>query len=643
MDADSTPHSVLVDRFSENTSSSEQTLNKLSSELEEARRTDPDQVPVLLVSQARQLALIGRYSEARQHARTAISLSSNSPTVAEALITLGICAAETEDLDEAERTLNAAVEECRRTNDKKNLAQALHELAVCVVATRGKYNLALSLMDEAQSLRSELGVRHWAGPWLHSYIALITGDRQRARRSLDELVTLIEPATQVAGGYYYLWAKLAIDDEEYEKAHEYLRLGLRIAAQTGVPNLSIWIRIEHSRYYRKIGKLPLAREWAEEAVSSARQFGVRHLEGQALAEAAIVAWEAGEYHTAFGDLTQARAIFTQLRTEFDLAYAAYLWALWLQQSNHPDAGPAWCEAVRLIHLGGYAFILEREQEAAFPLIAFHLRSADPQTRSASETILHQLVNVRPLPLRISTLGQFSVRKGRQLIAEKLWQRRKTGELFRFLLIQPNRTASKDSIIDALWPDALINSGEDLLHQATSTLRRILEPDLPDKFPSRYLSYEGEQITLLLPPGSVVDFEIFMQNVPAAIQSHNHETLQDVLHLYMGILFPADRYADWSEELRTRLSELHMSGLLELARQHFTQYQFADALDCTRQVLKQDPWNEDAVLLAMQVYMELGAAPHAMRIYQKLETDLKTDLDLSPRADLRSLADYIRNR
>ena len=30
--------------------------------------------------------------------------------------------------------------------------------------------------------------------------------------------------------------------------------------------------------------------------------------------------------------------------------------------------------------------------------------------------------------------------------------------------------------------------------------RILEPDLPEKFPSRYLTYEGEKISLQLPPG-----------------------------------------------------------------------------------------------------------------------------------------------
>ena len=167
--------------------------------------------------------------------------------------------------------------------------------------------------------------------------------------------------------------------------------------------------------------------------------------------------------------------------------------------------------------------------------------------------------------------------------------------------------------------------------------------MPEKFRSRYLSFEGEQISLQLSQGSIIDFEVFRQNLPAALQNNSPELLQDALNLYTGELFPADRYAEWCENQREVLSELYQKGLLALARHHYLKLQYADALDCCRQITLLDPWNEDAVMLAMQCYRDLGTAPHAMRLYFRLESILKQDLGLEPNPELRQLADSIRHR
>jgi len=68
------------------------------------------------------------------------------------------------------------------------------------------------------------------------------------------------------------------------------------------------------------------------------------------------------------------------------------------------------------------------------------------------------------------------------------------------------------------------------HQATSALRHALEPDLPDKFPSRYLEVEGGQVTLHLPPGSW-----WTGSVRA---KRREEKWEEALALYSSELFPA---------------------------------------------------------------------------------------------------------
>jgi LuxR family transcriptional regulator, maltose regulon positive regulatory protein len=360
-------------------------------------------------------------------------------------------------------------------------------------------------------------------------------------------------------------------------------------------------------------------------------------------ELAQTCWDGKETQTALEFLNESQVIFERYKANFDLAYTHYLAALWKKQLDDPQAETAWVKAVELISRGGYAFILEKEQENAFPLVATYLRGRDPRTRTATEQILEHLTQVPPPTLRIVTLGQFAVWKGRSLIPDRLWQKRKAGELFRYLLLQPDRSAGKEAILEALWPERSPDSGNDLLHQSTSTLRRILEPDLPEKFRSRYLSFEGEQITLLLPPGSMIDLEVFRQNLPAALQNNSPELLQEALNLYTGELFPADRYSEWCMNQREYLSELYQKGLLALARHHFLNLQFADALDCCRQISNLDPWNEEAVMLAMQCYRDLGTSPHAMRLYFRLETVLREDLGLAPNPEIRQLAESIRSR
>jgi DNA-binding SARP family transcriptional activator len=241
------------------------------------------------------------------------------------------------------------------------------------------------------------------------------------------------------------------------------------------------------------------------------------------------------------------------------------------------------------------------------------------------------------------MGEFSVWRGRVLIPERNWQKRKAGELFRYLIAQPNHSAGKEAILEALWPEHALNSGNDLLHQSTSALRRILEPDLPEKFPSRYISYEGERILLVLPQGSTIDFVLFRQEMQAAIQSGSADRLQDAVRLYTGEIFPADRYAGWSDNLRESITALFQNGVLALARIYFVQMQYADALDCCRSLLRMDPLNEEAALLAMRSHLELGAVTHAMRIYQTLEKNLMDDLGIEPGTELRALAESLKSR
>jgi DNA-binding SARP family transcriptional activator len=611
--------------------------------VEHTRKYEPDRLAQVLATYVRLLTRDRQFDQAQHIAEEILQLAPQSESAVEATIALGICSAQTNHLDEADQYFHQAAEMSRRISYVLGIARSMQYLTSMVLIPRGQFHLALTVIEDAGQLSEDQGNRYWNEPILRGLIYQIVGDRRHCRQILDELVLRVEPGTRLAAAYYWLWARLALDDDELEQAKEYLRLGLRVANRIGVMDLNLWIRLEQSRYHLLRDEAAVARTWAEDALQLARQYGSQYFSGLALIDCAQANWDTGDAASAENDLIEAASLLEPLRAAYDLARLRFLRALWYKQTNHIKAEQAWLEAVTQITHYGYAYILEKEQDQAFPLIAAHARSKNAEVRLATETILKHLATVLPKPLRISTLGQFSVWKGRKRIPDQAWNRRKAGELFRYLLLQPNRAAGREIIIESLWPDHESESPADLLHQATSALRHVLEPDLPDKFPSRYLKVEGEHISLLLPPGSSVDFEDFERVLPLALQIRGTERLQEALNLYSGELFPSDRYSDWSAEKRLSLAELRQRGLLGLARAYLGQSQYYNAINCVRSILHVDAWNEDAVLIGIQAYVGLQDIPHALQLYTELERVLRTELEIVPRADLRSLAQSLRQR
>jgi DNA-binding SARP family transcriptional activator len=405
----------------------------------------------------------------------------------------------------------------------------------------------------------------------------------------------------------------------------------------------VMFQVEFSRLYRLQNEPAVAYSWINDALRLANQGRSTFAVATTLLERAQTRWMLQDFSGAETDLSDAIQIFDSMRASYLKTQALFVKALWYQQTENIQAGQVWMEVVNAILRNGYAFLLQKEQERAFPLIAHYLRCQDPEIRQVTEKLLSHLAQVPPPPLRIVTLGQFAVWKGNHRIPDSAWSRRKSGELFRYLLLQPNRTAIRDVVIDSLWPDNLSGKPSDLLHQSTSALRHTLEPDLPDKFPSRFLRVEGETITLVLPPGSQVDFEEFETLATAALQSKHIDRLESAIQLYNGELFPSDRYSTWSQEPREMTKELLQRTLLALAKAYLSQGQYFQVINCCRQVLKLDAWSEDAVLVCMQAYAGLEDVPHALQVYRNLEQVLKADLSIAPRPDLQKLAQTLAKR
>ena len=574
---------------------------------------------------------LGNYNRARELAQEALTWAApDSPARCRAWLTLGNCAAEGHSLDEAETFYRQAADLARRIGNPAYRARALHNLANGVYFPRGLFDLTLSLEDECAQLVRQHGLENLLRFPLFTTarICQLTGQQERARAALDELGRLLAPDAAFWGYHAVVSALLALDEGETDTPRDLLRRALAIAEKVGEPGLNGLVRLAMSRCLRLCGDPSAARGWADDAVNLARRVRYQHLLGQALVERGRATWLCGDAEGAVADLRQAQEVLTPLRADFDLARTALLLAAILQDRGDPAASAVWLETVRRIALGGYAFLLEQERTLAFPLLAAHLSQDDETVRAASAKLLSHLARIPPPPLRVRTLGRFEVRQGARVVPDAAWRQRRAGELFRLLLVSRGHSLPRDVVLEALWPDQKPTATMSF-HQATSALRRALEPDLPDKFPSRYLKVEEGQVTLRLPIGSWVDLEAFEEHA-------RQGRWEEAVALYEGDLFPADRYADWAAAPRERLSQQFVAALLALARQKLAAGHLQEALAAARRALEADPWQESAVLVGMQACLALGDRAGALRLYRNLEQTLREDLGIAPQRELQEL-------
>lgn len=579
---------------------------------------------------------LGHYDRVRQRATEALQLTGAiTHARADALVLLSACAMEQDSLDEMESCCLQAAEIARQLGYETTRFRALHNLSQ-VYALRGQFDLQMAADEEAYRIACELNLPQRSTPLVAMSYALVRlGDLRGAQRAVQRLDQEPIESLQNQGYAALIHAMLAHLEGDFAAVLPYYAQARQIAEKIGDPALQIFIRMGLSRYYRVRGEYPQAYQWAEDAVAWARRNLNRRMWGRTLTERAYAAWLNGNPAQAEQDFQNAILELGERQQFFDQAYARFLYAAFLFERQQPTAMEIWKEAMGQIVRCGYIPVLEQERTLAYPLIAATLNSSDSELAQLSERCLQQLQAMPPLPLVIHTLGDFHVQQGQRTVDPRTLKRRRAGELLRLLLISSHQRIQIEQVIEALYPDRPIQTAIDLIRKATSTLRRALEPELPDYFPSRYLEVEEGEISLHLPPGSWIDFQEFER----AIQN---EEWEKAVQLYQGDLFPQDLYAEWAALLRERLRSHYLRALSVLAHRSFQQRKPRETLDYCQRILEIDPWQEETVYLGMQAYLMFNDRSGAMRLYQELERSLKLELGIQPQNELRRFYETIRS-
>jgi DNA-binding SARP family transcriptional activator len=228
-------------------------------------------------------------------------------------------------------------------------------------------------------------------------------------------------------------------------------------------------------------------------------------------------------------------------------------------------------------------------------------------------------------LRISLLGSFSI-DGVEGVVRGL--RSSTEQLLAYLALHP-RGASRDELVEAIWPGEDPRRTRPRLWQSTSEARKLVG----DAFISQrgHYSLDHTKITTDADDLEALLAEANATTTPAV----ERRLLERDLRLLRDQSLAGWDHA-WAETDATRLRTIQ-AGLLErLGHARLTTGDPHGALQAAEQGLSRDSLNEALWRLAMQAETQLGLRESVAHRYERLRALLDTQLGLQPETATRTL-------
>lgn len=235
---------------------------------------------------------------------------------------------------------------------------------------------------------------------------------------------------------------------------------------------------------------------------------------------------------------------------------------------------------------------------------------------------------------VRCLGGFELRVSGRL--REQWRAGRARALFQYLVLHRGRLISRESLIEALWPDPDALAAGTSLKVAVHALRQSLG-HLPG------LSIVAQESSYQLQaPDLWVDVEEFewLCRLGQQLETSGQATTAGAVYaraadLYAGDFLP-EVWADWAVFRREGLKDQFLCILAKLADAAAASADWDTCIRWCRLILDQDWCREDAFRLLMLSHARLGQPSRVRRWFEVCQRVLRTHLDCQPAAETLEL-------
>src|SRR3989440_7285458 len=263
-------------------------------------------------------------------------------------------------------------------------------------------------------------------------------------------------------------------------------------------------------------------------------------------------------------------------------------------------------------------------------------------------------------LRLITLGEFAIERlvpvpsevtgeppRYERVARSEWGNRGPAmTLLKVLVCRPNRRATREELIEAIWPDnAAINTAH-TLESAASVLRRHILRSGEVGSLLLTLRSGGETIFKLAGQQRLwVDADALLSLVSQSLREECQGKsplllLEEAHALARGEFLEDDLYAAWAQPRRHTINGARHRVLFKLIDLYLKDERVGQAEELLFTVLEEDPADEDALCRLMVLLVEQERRQEALQLYQYTQ-DVLQEEQAEPAVYTRELARRIR--
>lgn len=422
----------------------------------------------------------------------------------------------------------------------------------------------------------------------------------------DILLQKMEPAYKLVGSwekgfYHYLvnWNALIRNDLITAKSHA--EVGLEISIAAGMPQTIAFMYLGLSIVLHKLGERVRADEMLDRGLSLCRE--VR-------AEQAEFAFLLAKTEFAL-DAEDATAAESALREAFALGKAKGYLNTYLWRSD---------TMVRLC-----AFALETGIEVEYTRELIFRRNLVPD-------ISAHYSEQWPWKLRIYVLGEFKIQLDGQPLRFQRKAPNKILSMLKAVIALGGREVQKEKIIDALWPDAEGDIGNQSFATTLHRLRKLL---------GYSEAVELQEGKVSLHPGycwiDAPAFELLLDEADKAWKnkSTNHKKMEAItlmnkaLALYKGQFLVDESEEPWIISTRERLHSRFLRMTERLCKHLRDSGEPEAAIECYQRSLDVDDLAEELYAGLMSCYHQTGRVSEVLSVYDRCKAILSAKLGAKP--------------
>ncbi len=250
-------------------------------------------------------------------------------------------------------------------------------------------------------------------------------------------------------------------------------------------------------------------------------------------------------------------------------------------------------------------------------------------------------------LNIRLLGPFQAELDGQILND--FRSDKVRGLLAFLAVESQRRWSRSYLADFFWPDYPEEKAQSNLSNALWNLRSVIG-DIKEN--TEFIIVKKSTLQFNPKSDYWLDVKIFQELINKFRMLTSPEEKSSLSDLEEALSLSRDRFMEgftidspgfetWLVKTRQDIHRKRIQTLRWISIRHMLSSNLSTALDYTRDWIAQEPWDERACRLTMQILEKLGQRKKALEEFERCRKRLAEDLGIEPQPETVQLYEQMK--